>query len=65
MNEEIRTLDFLSWKQESAWMESMKGNRWKNLLKQENETFKIALDKVVESNILENKIEEFHLTNVP
>lgn len=59
MNEEIRTLDFLSWKQESAWMESMKGNRWKNLLKQENETFKIALDKVVESNILENKIEEF------
>jgi hypothetical protein len=39
MNSEIRELDFLSWIQPSAWMESMSGTGWKNLLKTENERF--------------------------
>ena len=43
---EIRNLSFLSWKQDTAWMESMKGNRWKNLVKKENELFEKELLKV-------------------
>jgi len=43
---EIRNLPFLSWKQDTAWMESMKGNRWKNLVKKENELFEKELSKV-------------------
>ena len=43
---EIRNLSFLSWKQDTAWMESMKGDRWKNLVKKENEMFENELSKI-------------------
>ena len=43
---QIRNLSFLSWKQDTAWMETMKGNRWKNLIKKENEIFENELSKI-------------------
>jgi hypothetical protein len=41
MNSEIRDLDFLSWIQPSAWMESMSGLQWKTLIKTENKRFEL------------------------
>ncbi len=37
--EEIRDLKYLSWRDNWAWMENMKGKRWLNLIKQEKSNF--------------------------
>jgi hypothetical protein len=37
--EEIRDLGYLKWRDPWAWMESMKGKRWENLIKKEKEHF--------------------------
>ena len=51
---EVRNLPFLSWKQDSAWMESMKGTRWDNLVNRENTLFKKEVYKLsTEEEILE------------
>ena len=51
---EVRNLPFLSWKQDSAWMESMKGARWNNLVNRENTLFKKEVYKLsTEEEILE------------
>ena len=51
---EVRNLPFLSWKQDSAWMESMKGARWNNLVNRENTVFKKEVYKLsTEDEILE------------
>jgi hypothetical protein len=60
MNNEIRNLDFLSWIQPSAWMESMSGTKWNNLLKKENELFENILEKVSTIEEIQNKMEDFH-----
>ena len=36
---EIRDLGYLKWKDPWAWMETMKGKRWENLIKREKEHF--------------------------
>ena len=60
MNKEIRDLDFLSWVQPSAWMESMSGTRWDNLLKTENQRFENAVKKVASKEELYMKKDEFY-----
>jgi hypothetical protein len=55
----IRNIGFLSWKQESSWMESMKGPRWNSMVKRENSIFKNALDKVTSEEYLLQKQNEF------
>lgn len=55
----IRNIGFLSWKQESSWMESMKGPRWNSMVKRENSIFKDALDKVTSEEDLLQKQNEF------
>lgn len=37
--EEIRNLDYLKWRDPLAWMESMKGKRWENLVNNERHHF--------------------------
>jgi hypothetical protein len=37
--EEIRDLGYLKWRDPWAWMESMKGKRWENLIKREKQHF--------------------------
>lgn len=37
--EEIRDLGYLKWKDPWAWMETMKGKRWENLIKREKDNF--------------------------
>ena len=37
--EEIRNLDYLRWRDPLAWMESMKGKRWDNLINKERHHF--------------------------
>lgn len=37
--EEIRNLDYLKWRDPLAWMESMKGKRWENLVNRERHHF--------------------------
>lgn len=39
MAEEIRNIGYLAWKDPLAWMESMKGKRWENLMKQEKHNY--------------------------
>jgi len=39
MAEEIRNIGYLAWKDPLAWMESMKGKRWENLIKQEKHNY--------------------------
>lgn len=60
MNKETRDLDFLSWIQPSAWMESMSGTRWDNLLKTENQRFETAVKKVASKEELYMKKDEFY-----
>lgn len=60
MNSEIRNLDFLSWIQPSAWMESMSGTRWKNLLETENQKFEKQLEKVASKEEILMKKDEFY-----
>jgi hypothetical protein len=55
----IRNIGFLSWKQESSWMESMKGPRWNSMVRKENTIFKNALDKVTSEEDLLQKQNEF------
>jgi hypothetical protein len=53
----IRNLDFIAWKQESAWMESMRGTRWNRLVEKENKLF---LEQIKESEeILRGKAKDF------
>ena len=35
--EEVRDLGYLKWKDPWAWMETMKGKRWENLIKREKD----------------------------
>jgi len=37
--EEIRDLGYLKWKDPWAWMETMKGKRWENLIRKEKQNF--------------------------
>ena len=37
--EEVRNLGYLKWRDPLAWMESMKGKRWENLIKREKHHF--------------------------
>ena len=39
MAEEVRNIGYLAWKDPLAWMESMKGKRWENLIKQEKHNY--------------------------
>jgi hypothetical protein len=39
MAEEIRNIGYLAWKDPLAWMESMRGKRWENLIKQEKHNY--------------------------
>ena len=39
MAEEIRNIGYLAWKDPLAWMESMKGKRWENLIRQEKHNY--------------------------
>ena len=39
MAEEVRNIGYLAWKDPWAWMESMKGKRWENLIKQEKHNY--------------------------
>lgn len=55
----IRDLGFISWKQESAWMESMKGVRWENMVERENKLFLSKLN--VSKDDLLAKSEEFRV----
>jgi len=56
---EIRNLSFLSWKQDTAWMESMKGDRWKNLVKKENELFEKEVSKISTKEEILSLTEQF------
>jgi hypothetical protein len=48
--EEIRDLGYLKWKDPWAWMESMRGKRWENLIKREKSHFnELATQPSVES----------------
>lgn len=53
----VRDLGFISWKQESSWMESMSGRRWNTMVEKENATFLKQLD--VSSEVLESKTSDF------
>lgn len=55
----IRNIGFLSWKQESSWMESMKGPRWNSMVKRENSIFKDSLERVTTEEELLQKQNEF------
>lgn len=47
--EEIRDLGYLRWRDPWAWMESMKGKKWENLIKKEKEHFNnLAKQSLVE-----------------
>ena len=47
--EEIRDLGYLKWKDPWAWMESMKGKRWENLIKREQHNFnELAMQPMIE-----------------
>ena len=47
--EEIRDLGYLKWENQWAWMETMKGKRWENLIKKEKRHFnKLATQPYVE-----------------
>ena len=39
MAEEIRNIGYLAWKDPLAWMESMRGKRWENLMRQEKHNY--------------------------
>jgi hypothetical protein len=39
MAEEIRNIGYLAWKDPLAWMESMRGKRWENLIRQEKHNY--------------------------
>ena len=59
----IRNMGFLCWKQESSWMESMKGKRYNAMVKRENSIFKDLVNKVSTPQELIQKENEFkHLT---
>ena len=60
MNSEIRDLDFLSWIQPSAWMESMSGLGWKNLIKTENKRFEKEVEKVASKEEIYMKKDLFY-----
>jgi len=59
----IRNIGFLSWKQDSSWMESMKGLRWNSMVKRENSIFKNSVNKVSNKEDLLQKQNEFKLAN--
>ena len=37
--QEIRDLGYLKWRDPLAWMETMKGKKWENLIKKEKDNF--------------------------
>jgi len=55
----IRDVGFLSWCQSNAWMESMTGTRWNNLVTKENARFKKELARVSTAEDLLKKTYEF------
>jgi hypothetical protein len=60
---EIRSTDFLKWKDPWAWMETMKGKRWENLIKREKAHFnELALQPYVEklTKKMEKEIRDAH-----
>jgi hypothetical protein len=59
IGQEIRALDYLSWKDPWAWMENMKGKQWETLLKQEKANYN-ELSKQVERQArhMEKELEE-------
>ena len=59
----IRNIGFLSWKQESSWMESMKGKRYNDMVKKENANFKELVNSVSTTQELIQKQEEFKQAN--
>ena len=59
----IRNIGFLCWKQESSWMESMKGKRWDSMVKRENKLFKDSVYKVSTKEELLQKQEDFKQAN--
>jgi protease II len=56
---EKRNLKFLSWIQSSAWMECMKGIKWKNMVKKENNLFMKKVEEVASKEDLLTKSNEF------
>jgi hypothetical protein len=55
----IRTINFLSWKQKTAWMENMKGPRWNSMVKKENELFLKTVNSVATKEELYSKTNDF------
>lgn len=55
----IRDVGFLSWKQPSAWMESMKGSRWNSMVEKENKRFKDYVKKSATKEELLQKANDF------
>jgi len=45
----VRELDFLAWRNNSAWMETMQGSRWKKLIAKEKRFSKSLLTHSIES----------------
>uniref|UniRef100_A0A6C0D5T5 Peptidase S9 prolyl oligopeptidase catalytic domain-containing protein n=1 Tax=viral metagenome TaxID=1070528 RepID=A0A6C0D5T5_9ZZZZ len=56
-------MGFLCWKQESSWMESMKGKRYNAMVKRENKLFKESVNKVSTFQGLIQKANEFQQVN--
>ena len=46
MGEDIRNLGYLQWSNDLAWLEKQKGEKWTNLIKEENKRFTSAVSKV-------------------
>lgn len=58
--EEIRNLGYLKWRDPFAWMESMKGKEWENLIKKEKNNFnELAFQPVVEKEARQMEKELF------
>jgi hypothetical protein len=53
--DEIRRLKYLEWRDPYAWMESMKGQKWNNLLKQEKTFF----NRLVHQPTVQSYIRDF------
>ena len=69
MAEEIRNIGYLAWKDPWAWMESMKGKRWENLIKQEKHNYHtLSSQRSVErvAKEMEEEIDDVsNYTNMP
>jgi pimeloyl-ACP methyl ester carboxylesterase len=46
MGEDIRNLGYLQWSNDLAWLEKQKGEKWTNLIQEENKRFTTAVSKV-------------------